>query len=187
MAADERGANDSASVHNLAGALHRLAALARRHTQERLYAEPWVGDLGFRPPCIGVMECIARLQPVSQKAVSERLGVDPSDLVGVVDILERAGFVERRRDPHDRRRHSLVLTAAGRRARRRLEGVVDDVAAATLAPLDADEQARFRTYLGRILAHQLDGAPADPNTGKGEPAPPPRGRTRPRQRPVRPA
>ena len=100
-----------------------LASISRRLFKERLSHEPWVAEAGLRPPSYGVMSYVARLEPVSQKQISDLMGVDPSDMVSVIDILERAGFIARDRDADDRRRYSLNLTTAGRNALRRLDRI----------------------------------------------------------------
>lgn len=138
---------------DLATLTHRLAHLTRRRMGERMAREQWALDAGFRPGCVGVLRMIAALEPVSQREVSERLVLDPSDLVSLVDILERAGLVERRRDPADRRRHSLEITPAGRTAVRRLEAVGREVTEEVLAPLDEAERAALAHLLGRVVDH----------------------------------
>jgi len=132
---------------------HRLAHITRRTMGERMAREQWAIDVGFRPGCVGVLRVVAALEPVSQREVSERLVLDPSDLVSLVDILEKAGLVERRRDPADRRRHSLEITPAGKTALRRLEVVGREVSEEVLAPLDEDERAALAHLLGRIVEH----------------------------------
>lgn len=52
--------------------------------------------------------------PISQRALAERLEVDPSVLVGILNDLEGDGLAERRRDQADRRRHNVAITSAGR-------------------------------------------------------------------------
>ena len=42
--------------------------------------------------------------------------VDPNNCVLLLNELDDHGFVERRRDPQDRRRHIVVITAAGLKA-----------------------------------------------------------------------
>ena len=73
----------------LASAITTLSMLSRRLFKERLAAEPWVAEAGLRAPCYSVLTWIDRLEPVSQKRVSDQIAFDPSDIVTVVDILER--------------------------------------------------------------------------------------------------
>jgi DNA-binding MarR family transcriptional regulator len=89
----------------------------------------------------------------SQQALSDALCVDANNCVLLLNELERSEFVERRRDPIDRRRHLVVLTAAGKialeRAERAQESVEDDV----LGALSHDE----RVMLQRLLSVALEG------------------------------
>src|SRR4051794_21769233 len=57
----------------------------------------------------------------SQQALGEALCVDANNLVLLLNELETAKYAERRRDPLDRRRHLVHLTAKGRRALDRAE------------------------------------------------------------------
>ena len=99
---------------------------------------------------------IDQLEPVSQKRVSDQIGHDPSDIVAVVDILERAGFVARKRDPDDRRRYSLSLTPAGRNALARLDVIALEVQNAILAPLDPPERATFERLIHAVIDNHTD-------------------------------
>lgn len=56
---------------------------------------------------------LADAAPISQHALGEALGVDPSVLVAILNDLEAAGLAERRRDPADRRRHIVGISAKG--------------------------------------------------------------------------
>jgi DNA-binding MarR family transcriptional regulator len=130
-----------------------LAAISRRLFKERLAREPWVAEAGLRPPSYGVMSCVARLEPASQKQISDLMGVDPSDMVSAIDILERAGFVIRERDVDDRRRYSLSLTTSGRSALRRLDKIAAEVNAHLLAPLSAEDRAAFVSLVEQLMSH----------------------------------
>jgi DNA-binding MarR family transcriptional regulator len=134
--------------------LGALGASGRKLFARRLASEDWVAQAGLRPPSYGVLMAIGRLGPVSQKQISDQMALDPSDLVGVIDILEAAGFLVRSRDPQDRRRYSLTLTAAGRKALARFDAVAAEVEEELLAPLDDDERQAFRGLVERVLAHQ---------------------------------
>src|ERR1700691_6751947 len=48
-----------------------------------------------------------------QQELAEALCMDANNVVLLLNELEDLGYVTRRRDPHDRRRHLVELTAAG--------------------------------------------------------------------------
>src|SRR5581483_3123150 len=51
---------------------------------------------------------------MSQRELSERLVVDRSNVTGLLDRLGKAGWVQRKDDPDDRRVYRVSLTPAGR-------------------------------------------------------------------------
>ncbi|MFA1543715.1 MarR family winged helix-turn-helix transcriptional regulator [Actinomadura monticuli] len=123
--------------------------LVRRTAARMLPGQP-------RLPHLLVLWCVARSGPLSQREVAERLSMDPGDLVGIVDTLEKAGHVERRRDPGDRRRYALDATENGRLflgesldARVRLNELLFE-------PLSPAERRLFKEMLLRVLAHHDD-------------------------------
>ncbi|QNG37212.1 winged helix-turn-helix transcriptional regulator [Geodermatophilaceae bacterium NBWT11] len=87
---------------------------------------------------------------VSQRTLATVLGLDPSQVVLLVDELTAAGLVERRPDPADRRTRLVVATAAGRRVR----GLAGTAAAAAvespMALLDEADRQVLRELLTRI-------------------------------------
>ncbi|HEX7277755.1 MAG TPA: MarR family winged helix-turn-helix transcriptional regulator [Acidimicrobiales bacterium] len=142
---------DTSPPVDVVSGVFMLARELRREIGELMAHEPWAIDAGFRPPCLGVMSVVAKMGPVSQRAISDRLGLDASDVVGVLDILETAGMVERRRDPDDRRRHAVVLTEAGHQASQRLSVLRSQVEAKVLAGLEPDERRQLADLLDRAL------------------------------------
>jgi len=143
---------DSSEPFDVVSGVFMLARDLRREIGELMAQEQWAIDAGFRPPCLGVMAVVSKLAPVSQRAISDHLGLDASDVVGVLDILEQAGMVERGRDPDDRRRHAVVLTEAGERASRRLKALRSEVEARVLAGLEPDERGQLADLLARALS-----------------------------------
>jgi DNA-binding MarR family transcriptional regulator len=129
-----------------------LSREMRRQIQEAMGEEEWAVEAGFRPPCLGALHVISRHQPVSQREISDHLGLDASDVVGVLDVLEAAGMVERQRDPNDRRRHAVVLTELGESAARRFAAVRARVTERALADLDPDERRQLIELLNRATA-----------------------------------
>jgi DNA-binding MarR family transcriptional regulator len=140
---------------DVAALTHRLAAITRRAISERMAHESWAHEAGFRPGCIGVLRVVAAREPVSQREVSEALLLDPSDLVTLVDILEGAGLVERRRDPADRRRYALEVTPRGQLAVVRLREINRETNEELLAPLDEQERAQLAELIGRVVRHHI--------------------------------
>jgi DNA-binding MarR family transcriptional regulator len=129
-----------------------LAREMHRQVHELMAGEPWAVAAGFRPPCLGVLAVVERLQPVSQRVISDTLGLDASDVVGVLDILEEAGMVQRRRDPVDRRRHAVVLTEPGETAARRFAALRAEATDRVLAGLDDDERRQLVDLIDRANA-----------------------------------
>jgi DNA-binding MarR family transcriptional regulator len=57
----------------------------------------------------------------SQQQLSEHLIVTKSNVVGLIDRLERGGFVRRQSHPTDRRYNQIVLTREGEKLEARIE------------------------------------------------------------------
>ena len=59
--------------------------------------------LELRDVDLGCLELLARHGPLSPGALARHAGLHPATMTGIVDRLERAGWVARDRDPDDRR------------------------------------------------------------------------------------
>jgi DNA-binding MarR family transcriptional regulator len=129
-------------------ALARLAGRVRREFSTRMRDEAWALEAGMRPPAYGILQIVRARQPISQRELSDEIGIDPGDIVTILDVLERAGLVTRTRDEGDRRRHNLSLTPAGAAAALRLDAIAADVTELVLARLTKRERA----VLERLLA-----------------------------------
>jgi DNA-binding MarR family transcriptional regulator len=55
-----------------------------------------------------------RAEGLSQRQLGDLLVVDRSNVTGLLDRLQKAGWVRRDDDPHDRRVYRVSLTPAGR-------------------------------------------------------------------------
>ena len=98
-------------------------------------------------------------EPRSQLALAQHLGVNRTVMTYLLDDLERAGLVERRPDPTDRRARRVAITDRGRALLREVKDRLRRAEDELLGPLDEQERATLRTLLQR-LATAL--APADP-------------------------
>jgi DNA-binding MarR family transcriptional regulator len=91
--------------------------------------------------------------PASQAALGRRTGIYLSDLVGALNDLEAAGFVQRSPDPEDRRRNVVAVTAAGRDRAGELAERVAAIQDELLAPLSPAEGEQLTGLLRRLVEH----------------------------------
>jgi DNA-binding MarR family transcriptional regulator len=69
----------------------------------------------------------------------------------LLNELEDMGYIERRRDPADRRRHVVDLTAEGQAALERAERAQESIGDEMFAALTDEERATLRSLLSRAL------------------------------------
>jgi DNA-binding MarR family transcriptional regulator len=78
--------------------------------------------------------------------------VDANTIVLLLNACEDAGWIERRRDPEDRRRHVVFRTPAGVRRLEEAERAMNGVEHEVLSGLDDDERTALRELLARALS-----------------------------------
>lgn len=89
---------------------------------------------------------------MSQQGLGDALDIDASNLVAILNDLEDKGLITRRRDPEDRRRHIVEITAAGVERLTDVAVVVADVEERLLAALDEEQRAQLHELLATIAA-----------------------------------
>jgi len=73
----------------------------------------FIGEQKIRPGLFSLL-CLVRFNAgIAQIELGSNLGVDKASIVALLDRLERAGLIERRRSTRDRRRQGISLTEAG--------------------------------------------------------------------------
>ena len=115
-------------------------------TALRLFASA-LEPLGLRPRHYTVMASLATQGAQSQQMLCDRLRIDGSGMVALVDELEGRLLAERRRDPQDRRRYAVHITDKGRELLAEAEAASDDVQNRLLAPLRAEQRSQLHELL----------------------------------------
>jgi DNA-binding MarR family transcriptional regulator len=124
-----------------------------KHAQQQLAqaAAPVMLPFGIDGRELAVLTVLAGAIPLSQQEAAERLGVDRTTMVALVDALEAKGLVERHRSAQDRRRNIVELTPAGQDCLRGASSARDKVEREFLTPLGDDLGQQFIRAL-QILA-----------------------------------
>lgn len=125
--------------------------LGRAHLAHRQVAESRLESLGIRARESGALALLASEGPLSQQRLGQRMGVDRTTMVALVDELERKGLVARERDPGDRRAYALHLTSQGRRLLARAEKAVGRAEDEFLGALSAAERRQLKALLHRLI------------------------------------
>jgi DNA-binding MarR family transcriptional regulator len=87
--------------------------LRRAHQASWRTYVSFIGENKIRPGLFSLL-ILARANPgIAQIELGTHLGVDKASIVALLDRLERAGLIERRRSTRDRRRQGIFLTEAG--------------------------------------------------------------------------
>jgi DNA-binding MarR family transcriptional regulator len=125
-----------------------------KHARERLSALSAEGyaRFGINGRELAVLTVLAEGEPPSQLEAAQRLSIDRTTMVALLDELEAKGLVGRSADPADRRRNIVVLTRAGRECLVGASRASDDAERTFLAPLGEADGERLREMLQTVIA-----------------------------------
>jgi DNA-binding MarR family transcriptional regulator len=126
-----------------------LVHLARRMQTD---ADAELASFGLRARHVIALTLLRDLGEQNQSDLAATLGLDPTNVVALLNELESADLIERRRSPQDRRRHTVSLTAAGRRRLKEVEQLLAGLEHRLLSALTPDERATFYKLLVRATA-----------------------------------
>ncbi|MEJ2638541.1 MAG: MarR family transcriptional regulator [Desulfosarcinaceae bacterium] len=87
---------------------------------------------------------------ITSAELGSRTWLDSATLAGVLDRLQKAGLVERRRHPADRRSIQVCLTGTGRQLAERLARIREQANAEFLDCLTAEEEMILRALLKKL-------------------------------------
>jgi DNA-binding MarR family transcriptional regulator len=133
--------------------LTRLAKQVYRRSSEEL--------LGMHLRHLMTLSYLRDHDRCPQQELAEALCMDANNVVLLLNELEAREHIARRRDPGDRRRHLVELTAAGRRALKSAENAQESIEDEVLHGLDPEERAILWQLLTRAL---YSSEPASPGS-----------------------
>ncbi|MDQ6880189.1 MAG: MarR family winged helix-turn-helix transcriptional regulator [Candidatus Dormibacteraeota bacterium] len=136
--------------------LTRVSKALHKRTPESVLGMKWRQSqaLGY----------LLKHEGATQQELGDAMLMDDNTVVLLLNELEAAGFSVRRRDPGDRRRHLVEITAAGRHAIDRSEKAQEGIEDELLGDLSQEERATLRQLLSRVLDGLLR-VPAEPRSG----------------------
>jgi len=126
--------------------------LGQAHLAHRRIAAAPLAALGLGVKDFGALAVLVDEGPLSQQRLGERMRVDRTTMVAVVDELERNGFVERARDADDRRAYALRATPQGRRTLARADDAAQQAEAEFLARISVADRRRLRASLRTLIS-----------------------------------
>jgi DNA-binding MarR family transcriptional regulator len=114
---------------------------------------------GLSPRQFHLLALLHDAGPLAQADLGTLTETDPSILVTMLNPLEDDGLISRVRDPQDRRRHVVTLTAAGEAHLRRAASAQYAAEDELFAGIDDAQREQLRVLLLE-LQHSLAGAGA---------------------------
>ena len=107
---------------------------------------------GLRPVDFSVLSLIAHNPGITSRQLCSALNIQPPNLVGMINQLQKRAWITRRPHPHDGRALGLHLTPAARKMMRQAEATAAELEAEATAHLSPDERATLMRLLKKIYA-----------------------------------
>lgn len=129
-----------------------------KHAQLRMaeLSTKALASYGINGRELAVLAVLAGHEPSSQLQVAQRLSVDRTTMVALLDTLEDKGLVSRHPHADDRRRNVVELTEKGQDILASATVASDAAERAFLSPLDARAAAQLRDSLATIVTQPPD-------------------------------
>lgn len=105
-----------------------------------------------------VLGCLALEGQLAQTDLAERMRIEPPTLVGILDRMERDGWIRRDGDKTDRRRKFIQPTAAAKPVWTKIVAAAKRVRTRASAGLSAAQLAQLKKLLGMVQANLQDAA-----------------------------
>jgi DNA-binding MarR family transcriptional regulator len=136
--------------------VHATVLIARVARTVRQRFEQTLAPLGLRQRHVVGLSYLRGYGPTAQQTLAERLCMDASSTVCLLNELEDHDLVVRQRDRSDRRRAVIELSPQGELALREVDRALQTVEDEILGGLDDGERACLRGLLARLNVGEPD-------------------------------
>jgi DNA-binding MarR family transcriptional regulator len=103
-----------------------------------------------RPGIFSMLVLVDENPGIAQIEIAVQLAIDKATIVGLIRLLQKQGWIDRRRSRADRRRQDLYLTAQGRHELATLRRDMLEHEARFINLFNRQELTQFFEYLRRI-------------------------------------
>src|SRR5688572_29415923 len=131
------------------GILPSLLGYRLRRAQQAVFRDFASSVAELSPGRVGILLLLEANPGVTQGRLAQAVSLDRSTMVGVVDMLEGRGLIERRRGA-DRRTNGLWLTVEGRAMVARLKRRIQAHERRVAARLSAQERVQLLALLAKL-------------------------------------
>ena len=123
------------------------------------YYEQRLSPFELTPPQYFVFNALWMGDGITVGELGERVSLDSSTLTGIIDRMERNGYVERRPNPDDRRSVLVFLTPKARELGPRILEFAEELDATLRQPFTQEEMDTFERVLRTLAETPRVGGP----------------------------
>ena len=128
-----------------------------------------ITHLGLTPDQFTVMRSLLEGDPegMTQRQVTEAMSSDPNTVASLLERMEKAGFLERKRHEKDRRAHRILPLEKGKQTYQQAREVAVALQSEVLSVLPEDQRESFLEVLTQIAEACRVAAETSPRKQKG--------------------
>ncbi|MEW6033802.1 MAG: MarR family transcriptional regulator [Chloroflexota bacterium] len=124
--------------------LGRVMRRVQEYYKQRL--EPY----GLTPAQFFVFNALWSRDGMNLSELADEVSLDNSTLTGIIDRMEKGGFVVRRQDPDNRRATGVFLTPKAREVGPEIMKLADELDAILRRPFSREQMDSFETVLREL-------------------------------------
>lgn len=148
-------ADDGPDLGQLATDISFVTRILRSRIQDR--NEAFLRDHAVAPGVVAALNIIGTNPGLTQKDLAKAVVLKKSALTKLVNEMEQAGLIERRKEGADMRLNALYLTSEGSTRLAAMRNDMVEIQATLMSPLSQAERAMLFELLWRLIGDLNDG------------------------------